>query len=142
MENLSIELHSISFFDGVFEMVKYLKDRGIKTGIVTSETKEEFAVVNSVINIRNHFEPIICMEDVINPKPSGEPLLLALENMGIQREEGVYVGDSINDLMCAREAGVDFYLSAWGMHNVETAKLCEKNRVLMHPFDLINVICR
>ena len=56
----------------------------------------------------------MCAEDVQNAKPDPEPILTALQALGICPEDALYVGDSPSDASSARAAGVDFALALWG----------------------------
>ncbi len=48
----------------------------------------------------------MCGGDTLNRKPHPEPLLTALERMGVRPAEAAYVGDSPEDVEMAQGAGV------------------------------------
>ncbi len=51
---------------------------------------------------------IVGAEDVQIEKPNPEGLLLAVEQLGIRKEEVLYVGDSLVDAQTAQNAGISF----------------------------------
>jgi HAD superfamily phosphatase len=53
-----------------------------------------------------HFEPIIGCDDVARPKPAPEGLLKACSQSPATRRW--YIGDTVDDACCARQAGVPF----------------------------------
>lgn len=46
-------------------------------------------------------------------KPFPEPLLAYLNVSDINAGDAVYIGDTVYDSQCAKNAGVDFRLAAW-----------------------------
>ena len=53
-------------------------------------------------------------EDVSEPKPHPEPVLFALERLGVAPGEAVFVGDSPHDIASGRAAGTRTAGALWG----------------------------
>ncbi len=85
------------------QLLDYLKEKGIRKGIVTRNSRRSVEIFQA--RHRFDFEVIITREDA-PPKPSGEPLRLALERLGLGREEALFVGDYHFDMLTGKEAGV------------------------------------
>ena len=63
----------------------------------------------------NFLDIIVGGEDVKEPKPSPEGVLLAIKEFGCNKEEVLYIGDSIVDAETAQSAQVDFAgVLTWG----------------------------
>ncbi len=56
----------------------------------------------------------VCSSDVVNPKPDPESALLACKRLGVAPADSVFVGDSVLDLRCARNAGTACVAVAYG----------------------------
>ena len=54
----------------------------------------------------HHFKVLIGRESVTNPKPHPEPILKALHHLGANPKQTWMIGDTILDLISAKEAGV------------------------------------
>ena len=52
------------------------------------------------------FDLVLTRDDVPAMKPSPEGILKALSRLSIPKKDSLYVGDSIYDVLAAREAGV------------------------------------
>ena len=92
---------------------KYLKDHHIKAGIVTSNKEKHVKEVLHTMNIPlDTFVIYMGSKQYNNFKPHPEPILKTLEVLGYQGslDKVVYVGDGINDTLCANNAGVDAVL--------------------------------
>ena len=79
-----------------------------KLGIVTGRPRSEATLVLKRLGISTFFEPsaIICLEDSPLGKPSPDPLLLCQTRL--ESSFSMYIGDSINDQIAAKRAGMPF----------------------------------
>ncbi len=87
---------------------------GIKTGLVTSKNLSEIANTLPRLGIADYLDCVISADDVRNPKPDPEGILLALRRMGVKPEDAIFIGDSIYDMRAGRDAGVRRCAVTWG----------------------------
>ncbi|MEK4351543.1 HAD family hydrolase [Paenibacillus sp. FSL R5-0744] len=106
--------HTIHVFEGFHQLLTNLRKQSIATGIVTSKTKKEFHDDFVPFGLARYLPYVICADDTELHKPHPEPLLRFLELSGAKAETAIYIGDTIYDYECARDAGVDFGLALWG----------------------------
>ena len=88
---------------GVQELLQFLKAKGLKLALVTNNRR---AVVERVLNRYGLNFDLVLTREVGVYKPSGEPLRLALQRLGLESHEAVAVGDGEFDLRAAQEAGL------------------------------------
>ena len=69
-------------------------------------------------------------DDTATHKPSPEPLLHALNQMGADAADAVYVGDAIVDMQAARAAGVRGIGVTWGAASAEELRAAEPTAVV------------
>ena len=101
-------------YDGIVAAVTRLKQRGKQLGLVTSKSRSGAQRGLRVSGIETAFEVIVGADEVTNPKPHPEPVLLALERLGTNANDAVFVGDSRHDIECGRAAGVATAAALWG----------------------------
>jgi len=92
---------------GARELLDYLADAGLKTGVVTRNSRpsvDQFIVRHGI-----EFDALVSRDDA-PPKPSPAPLLKALEQLGLGREEVIYVGDHEIDRQTGAAAGIPTYI--------------------------------
>jgi phosphoglycolate phosphatase len=77
-----------------------------RLGLVTSGDRERVSGQLKEFQLAEVFETYVCGGDIAEKKPRPEPLLLALEQMKMGAQQCVYVGDTPEDLLMARAAGV------------------------------------
>lgn len=104
----------VKLFTGIPETLAALVERGKQPGIVTSRTRSEFADDTTLDEIIPHFGTVVCVTDSLRPKPFADPILTYLEKTAAAPQDILYIGDTIYDCLCAKNAGVDFGLAMWG----------------------------
>ena len=105
---------TIHVFAGAEELTARLADAGVKLGIATSKTRDQYEKDFCRFEIAKHFDVSVTCDETDDPKPGAGPLRVYMERTGAKPEEMLYIGDSIYDAMTAKNAGVDFALAVWG----------------------------
>lgn len=97
------------------ETLLYLKEKGIKLGVVTNKATPYAYKCLELIRLDDVFDYVIGYDDVVKKKPDGEGILKSIDHFGISDKKDVlYVGDNVIDLDTANNAGVDCCLVMWG----------------------------
>lgn len=95
-----------TFFPGVLEAMTTLKSQGISVGLVTNKWRELTLEFLAQRGLQTFFDVIIAGDDCPRNKPAPDMLLKAMETLHVLPVETVMVGDSRNDALAARSAGV------------------------------------
>ena len=103
----------ISVFPGVRELLAELKARAYTLAIVTSRLPATTAEGLEKYKLTGYFDRIVTCEDCKKFKPDPEPVRIALAKLGKKPEEALMVGDTRNDILCARGAGVKSVIVGW-----------------------------
>jgi pyrophosphatase PpaX len=101
-------------FHGAAETVGELERRGYALAIVTSKHRRSALRGMELCGILQHFDVVVTPEDVTHPKPHPEPVLHALERLGVAADETLFVGDSPHDVAAGRAAGTRTAGVLWG----------------------------
>jgi HAD superfamily hydrolase (TIGR01509 family) len=93
-------------FDGALEFVDALRQRGLKTVIVTSsdEKKMDF-LFNQHPEFESHFDAIVTACQVSHSKPHPEPYLVGAAKVDINPQQCLVFEDSFQGLEAGRRAG-------------------------------------
>jgi HAD superfamily hydrolase (TIGR01549 family) len=88
--------------DGAVEMLSFLRAHGIRTALLTRNSRQS---VNTVLaRHRLQFDFIVSREDSA-PKPSPEPVFLICKRFGVQPSDALMVGDYLYDIQTGQAAG-------------------------------------
>ena len=82
-----------------------LAGAGLRLGLVTSGDPRRVAREAAALGLDHHLHALVCAGDAPRPKPTPDPLLLALARLEVRPEHAVFVGDSPEDVQMARAAG-------------------------------------
>lgn len=104
----------VAEYPGVREGVGELHGAGMKLAVVTSKMHGGLERGLRVAGLDGFFDVLIGADDVRNPKPHPEPVLMALDRLGVSASEAVFVGDSPHDMASGRAAGVRTAAATWG----------------------------
>ncbi|NOV04842.1 HAD family hydrolase [Paenibacillus planticolens] len=128
---------SIHVFDEINNLLDTLNNKGLIQGIVTSKTTEELNDDFVPFGLMKFLSYIVCADDTKKHKPNPEPILKFLEISKTEPASSIYIGDTIYDFECARDAGVDFGLALWGCKDHEQIPAKYK---FEKPSDLLHIL--
>lgn len=92
--------------EGARELLEELAARGVMAGIVTSGSRPRIERELVRHGVDHHFRGVVCGHDTERRKPHPDPLHLGLAQLGIAPHDAAYVGDSPEDVLMAKAAGV------------------------------------
>ena len=103
-----------ALYPDVEEVLRDLKDRGYKMGVVTNKPSEFVVPILEKLGIDAFFLTVLGGDDLPVKKPDPLPLVAAMERLGATPDTTVMVGDSQNDIIAAKRAGVSAIGVTWG----------------------------
>ncbi len=133
-------LHDTLEYCGNMDVVlAELRERGHRLGIVTAKRRVTVALAFAKLPLEHLFEVVVGGDETARHKPDPDPLLLALERLGVQAEDAAYVGDSPFDMQAAKAAGLYAIGVSWGrIHSAD--KLREADVVVDRPEELLELV--
>ena len=101
-------------FPGALEVVRWLKERGHPTAVVTSKVNELTRWALEHVGLAPLIDVSVTADSCERHKPDPEPVRLALERLGYEPREAIFVGDSPHDVAAGNAAGTATVAAAWG----------------------------
>lgn len=101
-------------YPGVAELLGDLAGAGATTAVVTSKRRNSAERSLAAVGLDGLVPLAVTMGETDRHKPAPDPLLFALDALGLAASETVYVGDAVVDLAAARAAGVAGIGVTWG----------------------------
>lgn len=105
-------------YDGIIELLEELKKRNIKTAVVTNKMHEAAAEIVDFF-FEGLIDVTIGLSDKTPPKPAPDSIFLALEKLGVSKENAVYIGDSEVDCITAKNVKIPCIGVTWGFRDRE-----------------------
>lgn len=127
-------------YDGVLETLQQLKEMGLRLAVVTTKNRAGITRGMRVLGAEGIFEYCITMDDVTHVKPHPEPIFLALEKLGVAKEEAIMIGDNSHDIEGGKNAGVRTAGVAWSFKGEDYLRACNPDFMLQHMTDLLEIV--
>ena len=91
---------------GAVELIRLLKERGVKIAIASSAPIENIQLVSRGLGINNYFQAIVWGREVTEGKPSPLGFLLAAKKLEVESKNCVVLEDAIAGVTAAKRAGM------------------------------------
>ncbi|MEO4054536.1 pyrophosphatase PpaX [Solibacillus sp. CAU 1738] len=130
----------VSQYDQVVSTLEALKEQGIRLAIVSTKSRDMIERGIQVLGARHLFEFYVGVEDVQHVKPHPEPILLAINKLGLQKEDVIMIGDNSHDIQGAHNAGVRSAGVAWSIKGESFLQQFNPTYMLHHMTDLLAIV--
>lgn len=137
-------------YEGIADTLKTLKERGIRMAVVSNKLQQGVTeLVHSEVHTVGKDDAVILADymDVaigecpeVARKPAPDMVIKALQELGVNREEAVYVGDSEVDVATARNSGLPCISVLWGFRDIDVLKKSGADTFVSHPKEIISFV--
>ena len=137
----------VVLFPGMIEMLKRLADEGVIMAVVTSKRYRTAMITIDQYDIGKFFTVVTARERTLLHKPNPEPIFATIEDIKskVQQNEQIlpaevlFVGDSVHDLHCARNAGMDYAMVDWTYMDKDELKAQGPDYWIMTGEELVDI---
>ena len=119
----------LELYVGIDILLKELQKKGYKLALATNAYRGSTLQSLGHLNILDYFGSIACYDDVGRGKPAPDMLEKNLEDLKLEANDAIFIGDSERDLMAAESLNMDYIMINWGfsdyadaIHTVEKLK--------------------
>ena len=103
-------------YDGILELMKELKGRGIKMAIVSNKYDLGVKALNEKF-FAEYTQVAIGEREGISRKPAPDSVNEAIRLLGVEKAHTIYVGDSDVDIQTAKNADIRCVSVSWGFRD-------------------------
>lgn len=126
-------------YDGIMELLKTLKKQGYVLGIVSNKIDSAVKELN-----RKYFADLIYVaigeREGVQRKPAPDTVLTALQELGKEKKNAIYIGDSEVDIATAMNVGIPCISVLWGFRSVEFLKENGADNFAKEPADVLRFL--
>jgi phosphoglycolate phosphatase len=109
----------VTLYPGVADVLAGLRMRGHPVAVFTGTSSRAAAILLPLAGVSA--DVIVGGDEVAQPKPAGDGLMLAASRLGVPPSTLAYIGDAPNDLRAARAVSGLAAAAAWG-HQYDPAE--------------------
>lgn len=126
----------------LIELIRAYREADFSIAISTGKDHDRAIEILSHSKIQGLFDLVVGADDVLNPKPSPDSVILVLEKLKVEKSQAVMIGDGQNDILCAQRAGIKSILTKWYECNLDITgadytvySVSELNKVISKVFN-------
>lgn len=132
--------YHVTPYKGITKLLSMLKEKGIKLAVLSNKPHlQSVKVVESILG-KNVFDCVQGQQEGVEKKPDPQGIFMILDELGMKREECLYIGDSEVDIATGRNAGILSVGVTWGFRGRQILEDAGARRVIDLPLELLNCI--
>jgi putative hydrolase of the HAD superfamily len=85
----------LRFYPDVLEELSWLRNRGIKVGVVTNALREDYEQVLQRLGATCLFDVVVGIDDCKKAKPHKQIFFYALDRLGVKPDKALFVGNEL-----------------------------------------------
>ena len=132
--------YHVTPYEGIPEMLKVLKDRGIHLAVLSNKPDRQTVKVVKEIFGDNIFDYAQGQKDGIRRKPAPDGVWYLMEQMQVSKEECLYIGDSEVDAATGKNAGLKTIGVLWGFRDRKTLETAGADHLIERPEELLQFV--
>ena len=130
-------------YDGISELMGFLKDNNIKTGVATFAQRE--LADRTLKHFKIDVDTIVGYERFLKKKPHPASVLKVLKKLKVEATETIGIGDKSTDIQTYKSANLAITVGCvWGLtteEEIEELRNSNPDYLIHHPSELIDILC-
>ena len=142
--NYTLTYYSLNFanftvpIDDVVDFIDKFKE---KKKVILSN--KNVAIINKILskfNLSEKFQAVYGKESFPKSKPDPYPLLEIMREFKVPKKNTIFIGDSINDIIISKRAGVKSFIISSGATSIEDIKKLKPFKIFYNYKEIENLI--
>jgi len=129
-----------TLYPHVKETLEALYKQGFTLAIITNKPYAFISPILEALKIDKYFSLVIGADSLTEKKPHPLPLLHVSEKLGFSKEETLMIGDSKNDILAAKAAGIESIGVSYGYNYDEHISVFEPDAIIDDFRKLLNLL--
>ena len=132
-------LHLAKPYDGIIKMLEDLKAKGILSAIISNKQDEAVRKISDAF-----FGDLVIKAAGTKPdvprKPAPDSLINLMKELGVEKDEVIFVGDTNVDIFTAKNAGVKSIGVLWGFRDEQELRDAKADYIVSNPEEILELI--
>ena len=126
-------------YEGIIDLLKSLKEKGIKTAIVTNKAHKAACDLAKEV-FSGLFDTVCGQKDGVPTKPDPASVYTTIQQLGVNAKECLFVGDSGVDMQTAKNSGIKAVGVLWGFRKADELVSNGADEIINTPSELLKFI--
>ena len=123
-------------YEDILPLLKALKEKGVKMAIVSNKLHPAVQELNHRF-FSDYISSAVGESATVRRKPNPDAVMAALQELGSQKDEAIYVGDSEVDWATAQNAQMRCVCVTWGFRDRADLEQLHPDFLVDHPLDIL-----
>lgn len=126
-ENCAI--HS-SLYPHANDLLDILNNNGKMIALCTLKAREATLRILREFNINHYFQMVVTVDDIQKPKPDPQGIQVILDNLNVQKEDTMIIGDTESDILAGKNANVKTIGVTFGYGSEQSIRGCNPDVIV------------
>lgn len=133
-------LYKTKVYDGIRELLTLAKNKGIKLAVLSNKPHQATVDVLGNFFDEDTFDFKYGAREGVPLKPDPAAAVMLAEQLGVKKEECLYVGDTDVDMKTGKGAGFYTIGVLWGFREREELEKNGADLIVQHPLEILKLI--
>ena len=133
-------MYEVKPYDGIRELLKALKEKGLHLAVNSNKPQPSTVDVVEEIFGKDTFDLLVGQCEERRRKPAPDGVNYILEQLHLNREDVLYIGDTCTDMQTGKSAGVFTVGALWGFRDRQELVENHADAIIEKPLDLLQYI--
>lgn len=127
-------------YEGIRELLCALKEKGFLLAVNSNKPQDRTENVIEENFGKGTFDILVGQSDERARKPAPDGVFHIMEQLGLMKDEVVYLGDTCVDMKTGKSAGVFTVGALWGFRDRQELEENHADAIIAHPMELLNYL--
>lgn len=129
-------LYKVEPYEGMKELLSFLKGKGIKIGVLTNKGHERAVECVEAVYGKGFFDLITGEGNGVKTKPDPSGAFMTAEYFHAKPSDCLYFGDTNTDMRTGINAGMDTAAVTWGFRERAELEAFQPKYIINHPSEI------
>ena len=132
--------YKVKIYDGIMEMVKQMKEKGMKLAVLSNKPHARAVEVVYKFFGEGLFDIVQGQVDGVAKKPDPQGAILIAKKLGVETNECLYVGDTDVDMKTGKSADMFTVGVLWGFRDEEELRTNGADKIVSKPSEITELL--
>lgn len=133
-------MYEVKPYDGIRELLKALKEKGLHLAVNSNKPQPRTIDVVEEIFGKDTFDLLVGQCEERRRKPAPDGVNYILEQLHLNKEDVLYIGDTCTDMQTGKSAGVFTVGALWGFRDRQELVENHADAIIEKPLELLQYI--
>lgn len=135
-------MYEVKPYDGIPELLKALKEKGLHLAVNSNKPQPRTVDVVEEIFGKDTFDLLVGQCEERRRKPAPDGVNYILEQLHLNKEDVLYIGDTCTDMQTGKSAGVFTVGVLWGFRDRQELVENHADAIIEKPLELLQYVDR